>query len=400
MDDFRPPIAALAELIVGFAANVQPGQIVSVLSEPGKEDVTRAVAEVAYRRGAKFVDVWYFDYYVKRARIACAPEESLDFVPPWYGERVLALGRERAARVTLTGLGAPHALDGLDPARAGRDRLPLLKEVGAVVNERSTNWTAVPCPTPGWAERVYPELEAPAAYERLWQDIAHVCRLDEPDPALAWQARMTELLGACERLDGARFDALHFEGPGTDLVVGLLPTSKWNAAEFTRADGLRHLVNVPSEEVFTTPDPERVDGVVRGTLPLEYAGSMVEGIEVRFDQGRAVSIEAESGADVLRRVASQDEGAARLGEVALVDRSGRIGRLGRVFYDTLLDENAASHIALGHAYSFAVGEADAARINESDVHVDFMIGSDEVAVTGLTPRGERVAVLRGGEWQV
>ena len=400
MNEFRPPVDALAELIVGFAANVQPGQVVSVLSEPGKEDVTRAVAESAYRRGARFVDVWYFDYYVKRARLAHASAATLDYVPPWYGERVLALGRERAARITLAGLAAPHALDGVDPARAGRDRLPTLKEVATVVNERSTNWTAVPCPTRAWAELVYPDLEPDPAYVRLWEEIVHVCRLDEPDAVAAWRHRMRELVAACERLDERRFDALHFDGPGTDLTIGLLPTSSWQAAEFTRADGLRHLVNLPSEEVFTTPDPERVDGVVRATLPLEYVGSIVDGIEVRFEAGRAVAIEAESGAEVLRTAAARDEGASRLGEVALVDRRGRIGPLGTVFYDTLLDENAASHVALGQAYAFAVDEDDADRINQSEIHIDFMIGSNDVAVTGITAGGERVPVLCGGDWQI
>ena len=398
--EFRPPVDALAELIVGFAANVQPGQVVSVLSEPGKEDVTRAVAESAYRRGARFVDVWYFDYYVKRARLAHAADETLDYIPPWYGERVLALARERAARITLAGLAAPRALDGLDPARAGRDRLPTLKEVATVVNERSTNWTAVPAPTRAWAELVHPDLEPEAAYVRLWEEIVHVCRLDEPDPAAAWRDRTRELLAACERLTERRFDALHFEGPGTDLTIGLLPSSTWQAAEFTRSDGLRHLVNLPSEEIFTTPDPERVDGVVRATLPLEYVGSIVRGIEVRFEAGRAVSIEADSGADVLRTASGRDAGASRLGEVALVDRRGRIGPLGTVFYDTLLDENAASHIALGQAYTFAVGGADRHRANASEIHIDFMIGSDEVAVSGLTADGARVPVLRDGDWQI
>ncbi|MBD0349476.1 MAG: aminopeptidase [Thermoleophilia bacterium] len=400
MQEFRPSIDELAELIVGFAANVQPGQVVSVLSEPGKEAVTRAVAESAYRRGARFVDVWYFDYYVKRARLAHAAENTLEYVPPWYGERLLALGREQAARIALAGLAAPHALDGLDPARAGRDRLPILKELVTVVNERSTNWTAAPAPTGPWAELVHPELEPEAAYARLWDEIVHVCRLDEPDPATAWRTRMRELVATAERLTARRFDALHFEGPGTDLTIGLLPSSSWQAAEFTRADGLRHLVNVPSEEVFTTPDPERVDGFVRATLPLEYVGSIIRGIEVRFEAGRAVSIEAESGAGVLRTAAAGDEGASRLGEVALVDRRGRVGPLGTIFYDTLLDENAASHIALGQAYTFAVADSDKRRVNESHIHIDFMIGSDDVAVTGLTRDCGRVPVLYGGEWQV
>ncbi len=398
--DFTPPLESFAELIVGFAANVQEGQIVSVLSEPGKEELTRAVAETAYRHGARYVDVWYFDLYVKRARIAFAADDSLDYVPPWYGERLLRLAEERAARVTLAGPAAPGVLDDLDPVRAGRDRLPTLAEVGRVVNDRTTNWTAAPAPTSAWARLVHPELDADAAYARLWEEIGYVCRLDATDPSDAWRRRMAELVEVGRRLTAHHFDALHFEGPGTDLTVGLLPSSSWQAAEFAREDGLRHLVNLPSEEVFTTPDPERVDGVVRATLPLEYVGSIINGLEVRFESGRAVSFEAESGADVLRTAVGRHEGATQLGEVALVDRAGRIGPLGTVFYDTLLDENAASHIALGHAYTFAVSAEDVERANKSEIHIDFMIGSNEVAVTGIDPSGERVPILRAGDWQI
>jgi aminopeptidase len=400
VDDFHPPVAALAELAVDYAANVQPDQVVAILTAPGKEELTRAIADAAYRRGARFVDPWYFDPLVKRARIAHARAETLDYIPPWWGQRVRQLGELAAARIALEGPAEPGALDDLDPERAGRDRMPTLREVGEVVNDRSTNWTAVPCPTRRWARLVYAELDEDGAYRKLWEEIAHVCRLDEPDPAEAWRQRTAELVDVGRRLDERHFDALHFEGPGTDLTVGLMPSSSWLAAEFTRDDGLRHLVNMPSEEVFTTPDPERVDGVVRATRPLEYVGSIIRGITVRFEGGRAVEIDAEHGAAVLRTAASRDEGASRLGEVALVDRAGRIGPLGTVFYDTLLDENAASHIALGHAYTFATNEEDAARANTSQIHIDFMIGSNDVSVTGITKGGEQVPVLRGGDWQL
>jgi aminopeptidase len=400
VSDFQPPVEEFAELIVGYAANVQPGQVVAVLSEPGKEDVTRAVAAAAYRRGATFVDVWCYDQLVKRERIKHAAEDTLDYVPPWWGERVKKLGELGAARIALNGPAAPGALDDLDSGRAGRDRMPKLREIGPIVNDRTTNWTSVPVPTQAWAEAVHPGLDPAGAYRKLWEQIVHVCRLDEPDPAAAWAQRTAELNAAGERLEALQLDALHFEGPGTDLTVGLLPTHKWLSAEFTRRDGLRHLVNLPSEEVFTTPDPERVDGVVRATLPLEYVGSIIRGIEVRFEGGRAVSVEAEQGAAVLQTAAARDPGASRLGEVALVDRQGRIGPLGTVFYDTVLDENAASHIALGAAYTFAIDEPDWPRANVSDIHIDFMIGSNDIAVTGITAGGDRIPVLRGGDWQI
>ena len=395
-----PPLERFADLIVGFGANVQPGQVVAIGSEPGKEALTRAVADSAYRHGAKYVDVQYFDLHVKRSRILHAAEDTLDFVPSWYGDRILALGDQRCARIGLSGSVAPGLLDGLDAARAGRDQLPFVRETGIVVNAATTNWTISPCPTVGWAQQVHPDLEPDAALARLWEQVVHVCRLDEDDPKAAWTARIGDLIEVAGRLTWQRFSELHLEGPGTDLHVGLLPTSQWICASFDTVDGIRHMPNLPSEEVFSAPDPQRVDGVVAATKPLDLQGTIVEGLRVRFEGGRAVQIDADANADALRARVDLDEGAARLGEVALVDRHGRIGPLDTVFYDTLLDENAATHVALGNAYAFCAEDEDKPRLNTSAIHIDFMIGSSEVAVTGVTDAGERVPVLRDGSWQL
>ena len=398
-----PPDATqrLAELAVLVGANLQRGQILSVAAELGHEPLVRAIAEIAYRHGARFVDASYFDPWVKRARIEHAAADTIDFVPSWYGERALARGEQRCASITLTGPSAPGLLDDLDPARAGRDLLPRVRENMRVINDRTVNWTIVPYPTPGWARLVHPQLPADEALERLWEEVVHVCRLDEPDPVAAWKERFATTAAAAERLNERRFDAVHFDGPGTDLTVGLLPTSRWGNAGFTTVDGVPHLANVPSEEVFTSPDPARTEGTVRSTKPLTFPdGSVVRGLTVRFEGGRAVSIEADEGAGNLRTRAARDDGAAQLGEVALVDREGRIGRLDTVFSETLLDENAASHIALGSAYEFTVGEQDLERLNQSAIHVDFMIGGDDVDVDGITQEGERVPLLRGGAWQI
>src|SRR4051794_23026478 len=393
-------VERFAELVVGFAANVQRGQIVAVGAELGKEALARAIAASAYRHGARFVDVTYFDLHVKRARIQFADDATLDFVPPWYGERVLELGRLRAARIGLTGPAAPGILDDLDPARAGRDQLPFVREAGQVVNDRTTNWTAVPCPTPAWAKLVHPDLDDDAALARLAEQVIHVCRLDEDDPVAAWSARAQQLVDVAARVTERRFDAVHFQGPGTDLRIGLLPTSRFMAARFETVDGLVHLPNLPSEEIFSAPDPQRADGVVRATKPLVLGGSIIKGLEVEFREGRAVRIDADEGAEVLRSYAARDENACRLGEVALVDGEGRIGALDTVFFDTLLDENAASHIALGHAYTMCVDDSEAGRVNDSTIHVDFMIGSPDVEVRGLAADGTETPVLVGGAWQV
>ena len=319
-------IERLADLTVTFAANVQRGQIVAISAELGKEAMVRALAAAAYRRGAKFVDVTYFDMHVKRARILNADEDTLDFVPAWYGERVLELGRQRCARIGLAGPATPGLLDDLDPARAGRDQLPALKETGIVVNEGTTNWTIVPYPTAAWAQQVHHDVPEDEALQRLGEQILHVCRMDEDDPVAAWRERVGMLVGAAERLTERRFGALRFEGDGTDLTVGLLPTTKFMAAEFRTVDGIRHMPNLPSEEIFGAPDPQRTDGVVRATKPLVVAGSIVRGLEVEFRDGRAVRIDADENAEVLRGYAARDEGAARLGEVALVDGEGRRDR--------------------------------------------------------------------------
>jgi aminopeptidase len=390
-----------ADLTVGFAANVQPGQIVELRSALGREPLTRAIAESCYRHGARFVDFAYLDPWIRKARIEHAPDDSLDFVPSWHRERVLGYGRERCARIAVGGVVAPDLLDGLDPQRVARDRWPFIREYHDIIDDQTTNWTGVNCATPEWAALVYPDEEPDRAVARLWDAIAHICRLDEADPRAAWETRLATIHRARSALNDARFDALHFEGPGTDLTVGLLPTSTWDSGWSDTVDGIRHMANLPTEEAFTAPDPARTDGVVRATKPLVLrTGIVVEGLRVRFEGGRAVEIEADRNGEVLRAEAERDEGAARLGEVALVDGESRIGRLGTVFYDTLFDENAASHVALGSAYLETVGEEDRERANRSGIHIDFMIGGDDVAVTGITRAGERVPVLRGGSWRI
>ena len=390
-----------ADLVVAVGANVQPGQVVWVVAEPSAAPFVRLVAAAAYERGARFVDPWYFDPYVKRIRLEHADPDTLDWVPKWYGERLLALGEGHGVRISITPQVPPGLLAGIDPALAGRDALPSHRENFEVINARTTNWTVVPWPAPEWAQTVHPGLAPDEAIERLWDQLVYVLRLDEQDPAEAWRTRLQELHDAGTRIDARRFDSLHFEGPGTDLTVGLLPTSRFSSDTpgMQTVDGVIHTPNMPTEELPSTPDPQRVDGVVSATKPLDVSGSLVTGLRVQFEGGKAVEIEGEN-VDVLRGRTAVDEGASRLGEVALVDGSGRIGKTGTVFFNTLLDENAASHLAFGNAYAVSVGEDDRDRINTSAIHIDFMIGSDDVTVTGIGGDGSRTPVLRRGAWQL
>jgi aminopeptidase len=220
---------------------------------------------------------------------------------------------------------------------------------------------------------------------------------------VAWEHRRDAIWQVASRLDELELDAPHFVGPGTDLTVGLLPSSRFarEGGSSTTRTGIRHVPNLPTEELYTTPDPERTHGYVASTKPLDVGGAVVRGLRVRFDGGRAVEIDADANAEALRRRCATDEGAARLGEVALVDGKSRIGRLGRTFFNTLLDENAASHLALGDAYASPIADpADLPRINESQIHVDFMVGSDDVTVSGVTRGGDELPLLVGGAWQI
>jgi aminopeptidase len=392
-------VTALAQLAVGVGANVEPGQVVIVSAKLGQEPLARAIAEAAYDRGAHHVQVDYSDPWVSRARFQRAPAEALGTVIPWVRERPRQMAELQAAWIGLSGPPVPGVLDDVDPARIGRDT-PAIVEWAEVIDRGQISWTIVPGPTEAWARLVYGDADSePLA--TLWRDLADICRLDEPDPAAAWRQRSVELRKACERLEAANLDALHFRGPGTELTVGLLGGMRWHGGGMQTAWGRDHLPNLPTEEVFTSPDPERTEGIVTSTKPLLVSGRLVSALRVRFERGRAVQIDADEGAPLVRELVRRDIDADRLGEVALVDSSGRVGRTGRVFHDTLLDENAASHIALGSGFPHLAAEgatADAERVNSSAIHIDFMIGGPGVQVTATTRDGCEIPVLVRGEW--
>jgi aminopeptidase len=389
-----------AKLIVEVGANIQRDQQVLVIAAPTSAPLVRAIAAECYERGARFVDPWYFDPHVKRVRAIEADPDTLEFVPRWYPKRLLEVGEAHGSRISISPNMPPGLMDGVDPALAGRDQLPSLREHFDVINAKTTNWCVAPWASEAWARVVHPDLAPGDALAKLNEELVHLLRLDEDDAGAAWGERGRQLKEVGARLTEQRFDALRFDGPGTDLTIGLLPTSRFSGGGSTTVDGIEHISNLPTEEVFTAPDPQRADGVVAATKPLDVSGTLVQGLRVRFEGGRVVEIEAETGADALRARCSKDEGASRLGELALVDREGRIGASGITYFNTLLDENAASHLALGNAYATSVGEEDRGRINTSAIHIDFMIGSDEVAVTGLRADGTEVPVLRGGSWQI
>jgi aminopeptidase len=392
-----------AELAVRVGANVAPGQLVEVYAHVEHAPLVREVARVAYEAGARYVDALYTDQHVRRALIEHGPDDALTDSAPWLLSRTQAWSEEHGAQIVLAGDPEPDLLGDLDQARVGRTQARALNEAYLrQANERLTNWSILACPNDGWARAVFGEPDV----ERLWEAVANAVRLDEDDPVAAWNGHIDRLQHRAERLTELRLDALRFHGSGTDLTVGLLPEPIWSCAVEETVFGVRHVVNLPTEEVFATPDWRRTEGVVRSTRPLAFRGTVVRGLELRFERGRAVDVRAEAGAGALRGMMDEDERARFLGEVALVDGSSRVGRQGLTFFDTLFDENATCHIALGDAIlprdrdlaALPKQERIERGLNASDSHVDFMIGGPDVEVDGVTADGRTVPLLREDRW--
>jgi aminopeptidase len=385
-----------AELIVQIGANVQPGQIVEVIARIEHTHVARAVARAAYRAGAVYVDVGYSDQHVRRAMIEHADADVLSWTPPWLLERAKHFGDVNAAIVALVGDAEPELLADLPGDRVGMARMKALgEELTRQTNEGLNNWVVAGVPNDGWATQLFgtPDVDA------LWELVEFCVRLDEDDPVAAWREHV-ELIGArAKLLNDMRVDSLRYRGPGTDLTVGLLPESRWQGCESTTSvNGINYVANMPTEEVFTTPDRRRTQGAVRATQPLVLGGQIVKGLEVRFENGRIVDVRAEEGASVIEGELAIDESAPYLGEVALVDGTSRVGQTGRVFYETLFDENASCHVAYGSAYAEAVEGGVIEGVNVSSVHTDFMIGGTDVEVDAVLHDGAVVPLLRDNAW--
>jgi aminopeptidase len=393
----------LAKLAVAVGLNLQPGQTLGVNALIEHAPLVRAITQAAYRAGARYVDVWYSDQHVRRAHIEHAVDGDLGYSPPWLVSRMRTLGEQGGALVAITGNPEPDLFGDLDGERVGRARMRELNEESLKVVDGLCNWTIVAYPNAGWAQTVFGEPDV----ERLWAAVETAVRLDEPDPVAAWRDHIAKLQERAAGLNERRFDALRYRGPGTDLTVGLHPESEWRAA-LDVSRGIEHVANMPTEEVFTTPDARRVEGVVRSTFPLQIQGTIVRDLTIRFEAGRAVDVKASSGEQMMQTHVATDDGAGRLGEVALVDSDSRVGKTGIVFYDTLFDENASSHIALGESIVAAVDGASALTpeernergVNHSSIHTDFMIGSNELEVDGIDENGEAVPILRNGDWQL
>jgi aminopeptidase len=327
----------------------------------------------------------------------------LPWSQPWLVERLEYLVRERGAKIKLAGDPEPGLFADLDSSRVAAARQSKLFEASLQQHiEERVSWSLIGAPTAGWAKAIFGEPDV----ERLWDAIAYTVRLDEPDPVAAWRDHIASLKERARTLNERRFDQIHFRGPGTDLRVGLLPHSYWESASGETVFGQSHVPNLPTEEVFTTPDRRRAEGFVRSTQPLAIDGTIVKDLELRFEDGRIVSVTASKGLAVVEAEIKLDEGASRLGEVAIVDRASRVGDLGITFLNTLYDENAACHVAYGRGFPSGISggneltseELIGHGVNQSQVHTDFMIGGAEVDVDGITLEGDAVPILRDNAW--
>jgi aminopeptidase len=392
-----------ARLAVQVGVNLQPGQTLGINALIEHAPLARAITREAYAAGARYVDVLYSDQHVRRAHIEQAADDQLGYSPPWLVRRLKELGEIGGALCAITGNPEPDLYGDLDGERVGKSRMREVAEASLELTDGLCNWTIVAYPNEGWANTVLGEPDV----ERLWEAVGHAVRLDQPDPVAAWREHIDRLQERARLLNERRFDHLRYRGPGTDLTIGLHPDSAWQAA-LDESNGIKHVANMPTEEVFTTPDFRRTEGSVRSTLPLQMQGNIVRDLEVRFEGGRAVEVKASAGEEFMRTHIATDEGAARLGEVALVDGHSAVGDTGLVFFDTLFDENASSHIALGAAivqalpwaHDLAPEERVERGVNHSSIHTDFMIGSNELEIDGVTADGEAVPILRNGDWQL
>jgi aminopeptidase len=405
---FDQSLQKYADIIVKIGLNLHPGQRLIVNAPVQSAPLVQKIAVSAYQAGCRYVDVVYRDEQVRLARHQYAPRDSFEEFPVYLAKGILEHTQKGGAYLQITGED-PDLLAGQDPeliAIAERTSRVHMKPVYDLLHRNGFNWAIAGYPTPSWANKVFAERAPEEREERLWEALFKVCRMDMLDPVLAWREHIADLKARCEHLNGRQYQALHLSAPGTDLTIGLAQDHLWRGGSIQSEQGIDFVPNLPTEEIFTLPHRERINGHVTATKPLSYSGSLISGFSLSFTNGRVTRLKAERGEDTLRKMIELDEGMSSLGEVALVPHSSPVSQANILFFNTLLDENAACHIALGSGLNFCLqngenlSEEEYTRRggNTSLGHTDFMIGSAEMDIDGLTLDGHREPVMRQGEW--
>lgn len=415
IEDFERKLEKYAEVAVRIGNNLQEGQRLLITGRwrnrgvpPELDYFVQKLTVAAYKAGAPYVDVLWMDQQTELLRFQHAPRDSFDEYPQWHRQALLEY-LERGDTILGVAAEDPELLKDQDPELVGLANKMVVENLQPAmryVTGNIANWLILSAPVKGWADKVYPDIPEADRIEHMWEAIFKICRIDQPDPIAAWEAHIQELAKRRDYLNDKRYNALHYRGPGTDITIGLAVNHRWQSGSMVTTTGITHTANIPTEEVFCLPDKDRADGVVKASMPLSYAGTLVDDFQLTFKDGHVVGYEAGKGETTLKNILDIDEAANRLGEVALVPHSSPISQLGTLFYNTLYDENAASHIALGKGVRACLKDGPlmtdeefmAAGGNHSKVHVDFMIGSDELDIDGVAEDGSPEPVMRQGEW--
>jgi aminopeptidase len=405
---FEQKLDQLAKVAIEVGLGLKAGQELVMTASLDAVPLARRITEHAYRAGASVVTTLYTDDQAALMRYRYAPDEAFDHAAKWLYDGMGAAFKSGAARLAITG-GNPMLLSNEDPDKVGRANRAVSKAYRPaleLITRHEINWTIVASATPAWAAAMFPGDAPDAALAKLWEAIFQTSRINTADPVTDWKQHDAQLLKRAQYMNEKRYAALQYRGPGTDFRLGLADDHLWMGGGTTAGNGLYCIPNLPTEEIFTTPHKDRADGTVTATKPLSHQGTMIEGIQVRFEHGRIVEAHASRGEEVLQKLIDTDDGARRLGEVALVPHSSPIAASGLLFLNTLFDENAASHIALGQAYTTCIRDGDkltpeelaAKGANDSLIHVDWMIGSGELDIDGITGTGAVEPLMRHGEW--
>ncbi len=406
--EFDTLLSKYADVVVRVGLNLRKGQRLLLRGILDDAPLMRKVTESAYKAGAIYVEPIYTDERITRIRFEYADPETLTEVPNWMMTRYEEYYERMDAELAIHS-SDPELLSEIDPDLIAKNRKAILQKLEPLRKyENMSNWCVVATATPAWAKKVFPNIPANEAVVKLWEEIFASCRIYEADPVAAWMSHREKLQKYRDYLNAQKFTALHYRAPNTDLTIGLPEKQKWQGAQAEFKNGIVGIPNLPTEEVFTTPHTEKVNGFVSSTMPLNYGGVLIEGFSLTFENGRAMKVTAKKGEETLKKLIETDENAARLGEVALVPNSSPISQRKILFYNTLFDENASCHVAIGNSYrDTIVGGEDmteeefaAAGGNKSLVHTDFMIGSDQLDIDGIKADGSRVPVFRGGEWAI